>query len=211
MTDAPTLTTYSAFQRAFDHFNAELFDGRLPPCLITLRGGKKCYGYFSPKRFAHAQDGTTDEIAMNPAQLLTRPLADVLSTLVHEMTHLEHEHFGEPPRRAYHNRAWGELMERVGLIPSNTGQPGGKKTGAQMSHYIEAGGRFAVSCERLLATGFRIDWTERPGDDKPTKSGKRAKYECPDCGASAWGKFGLNIVCGECQSQMECTTAEEED
>jgi hypothetical protein len=24
-------------QQAYDHFNAALFDGKLPPCLITLR------------------------------------------------------------------------------------------------------------------------------------------------------------------------------
>jgi hypothetical protein len=27
-------------------------------------------------------------------------------------------------------------MESIGLVPSNTGLPGGKRTGQQMTHYI---------------------------------------------------------------------------
>lgn len=208
--NAPTPSTYNAFQAAYDHFNRELFEGRLPPCLITLRGGKKCYGYFSPSRFRTAGGETTDEIAMNPSQLLTSPLAETLSTLVHEMTHLEHEHFGKPPRRAYHNRAWADLMERVGLIPSDTGQPGGRKTGQHMSHYIQEAGPFALSFARLEAAGFRLDWTEAPGEEKTTKSGKRAKYECEHCGAAAWGKAGLNLMCGDCHEPMTCDAPEAE-
>ena len=33
----PTPDTYEAFQTAFDHFNADLFEGKLSPCLITLQ------------------------------------------------------------------------------------------------------------------------------------------------------------------------------
>ncbi|CAH5543468.1 hypothetical protein AI2839V1_4741 (plasmid) [Enterobacter cloacae] len=32
----PTLQAYDELQRAYDHFNNELFDGVLPDCLITL-------------------------------------------------------------------------------------------------------------------------------------------------------------------------------
>ena len=33
---APTGHVGDALQRAFDHFNAKLFDNRLPPCIILL-------------------------------------------------------------------------------------------------------------------------------------------------------------------------------
>jgi hypothetical protein len=39
-------------------------------------------------------------------------------------------------RGGYHDRVWGAKMEEVGLMPSNTGLPGGKKNGQQMTHYI---------------------------------------------------------------------------
>ena len=40
------------------------------------------------------------------------------------MTHLEQAHFGKPSRNGYHNKEWADLMERVGLMPSDTGAPG---------------------------------------------------------------------------------------
>lgn len=45
----PTTTAYSELQQAFDHFNMELFEGLLPPCLITLQRKKRTMGYFSTR------------------------------------------------------------------------------------------------------------------------------------------------------------------
>jgi hypothetical protein len=59
------------------------------------------------------------------------------------MVHQEQDHFGKPSRNGYHNKGWGLLMERVGLMPSSTGKPGGKRTGQKVSHYILADGPFA--------------------------------------------------------------------
>jgi hypothetical protein len=51
----------------------------------------------------------------------------VLSTLVHEQAHLWQHHFGKPGRGRYHNREWAAKMVEIGLIPSATGEPGGKQ------------------------------------------------------------------------------------
>ncbi len=64
----PTREAYDEFQLAFDHYNRELFDGRLPVCLITLQREKRAYGYFSSQRFGHRKSmQKTDEIAINPS------------------------------------------------------------------------------------------------------------------------------------------------
>jgi predicted SprT family Zn-dependent metalloprotease len=83
---------------------------------------------------------TVDEIAMNPVYFSIRTIKATLSTLVHEMVHQWQFHFGEPGRRGYHNKQWAARMERVGLMPSDTGEPGGRKVGQSMTHYIIAGG-----------------------------------------------------------------------
>jgi len=57
------------------------------------------------------------------------------------MCHLEQHHFGKPSG-AYHNKEWAKMMHAVGLMPSNTGKPGGKQTGQTVSHYIVTGGPF---------------------------------------------------------------------
>jgi hypothetical protein len=47
----PTPEAYMELQQAYDHFNAAFFDGKLPPCLITLRAQQsRSYGYFAPDR-----------------------------------------------------------------------------------------------------------------------------------------------------------------
>ena len=92
----PTSATYPPLQRAYDHFDARLFQNRLPPCLLTLRNHGSAHGYYSPRRFATAEGEVSDEIALNPRDIRTRPLIDEMATLVHEMVHLAQHHFGKP-------------------------------------------------------------------------------------------------------------------
>src|ERR1700743_3451365 len=101
----PTRTTYQGLTEAYDFFNTRLFGGRLPRCLITMQRQKKAYGYFAGGRFGTV-DGAeiTDEIALTPAHFRSRTTEESLSTLVHEMTHLEQHHFGKPTRNGYHNK-----------------------------------------------------------------------------------------------------------
>jgi ribosomal protein S27AE len=201
----PTEAAYAELKLAYAFFNAELFDGRLPPCLITLQRSARSYGYFSPERFGAQSGDVTDEIAMNPQHFASRDTRSVLSTLVHEMVHLWQEHFGKPPRRAYHDRQWAAMMRNVGLIPTSTGKEGGKQTGAHMTHLIEKGGEFDRACGRLLARGFAITWADRAGEGEkePKRSGHRQKYTCPGCELNAWAKHDARIVCGECNEIME--------
>jgi len=63
-----TPTEYRAFQEAYDFFNAELFDGGLPPVLVTLQRHAKAKGYFVPERFTgRIDDAAAHKLAMNPA------------------------------------------------------------------------------------------------------------------------------------------------
>ena len=102
---------------------------------------------------------------MNPDYFGGRSLADTLSTLVHEMVHVwQHYAPVKKCRGGYHDRVWGAKMEEVGLMPSNTGLPGGKKNGQQMTHYIIRGGRFQKAVYDLLKNGFSISWYDRWSD-----------------------------------------------
>lgn len=157
----PTHQTYSELQHAYDHFNQALFGGQLPSCLITLQREKRSYGYFSSKRFSNAAGMFTDEIAMNPTYFAVVPLVETMQTLVHEMCHLWQHHFGEPGRGRYHNEEWATKMEQIGLMPSSTGKPGGKRTGDHVADYAVADGPFLKACAALLTQSFRISWYDR--------------------------------------------------
>jgi predicted SprT family Zn-dependent metalloprotease len=196
----PTKQTYSEFQKAYDVFNRRLFKGKLPACLITLQRERAAYGYFSGDRFESRNGETTDEIALNPVKFKTQPIEEVLSTLVHEMVHLWQHHFGKPGRGRYHNREWAEKMEEVGLCPSHTGKPGGKKTGDHMSDYIVKGGRFDKVTAELLRQGYSVSWMDR--FDRQRAGGNRSnreKYTCRKCGLNAWARPGAKLMCGECK------------
>jgi predicted SprT family Zn-dependent metalloprotease len=104
----PTRITYAALVDFYAHFNSRLFESRLPYCLVTLQRRGRYYGYFAGARFGErGSDSVTDEIALNPKYFKNKTVTAILSTLVHEMTHLEQHHFGKPSRGGYHNKAWG--------------------------------------------------------------------------------------------------------
>jgi predicted SprT family Zn-dependent metalloprotease len=207
MTTTPTRRTYASLEKAYDYFNRKLFSGELPPCLITMQRHKGAYGYFSGERFGSLSDPkeVTDEIALNPNHFRQRTPTEILSTLVHEMAHLWQHHFGKPSRRTYHNKEWGSKMREVGLIPSDTGQPGGKETGQQMTHYVEASGRFEKACKVYLETAEAILYHDRAGDEqtRKKKAASKTKYSCPECGQNAWAKPEANLICGDCNEPME--------
>ncbi|CAH2802842.1 MAG: zinc metalloproteinase Mpr protein [uncultured Paraburkholderia sp.] len=163
----PTPEAYAELQQAFEHFNRALFGAELPHCLITLQRERRTFGYFSGVRFVRRSGERTDEIATNPSYFAIRSVRDTLSTLAHEMVHAWQAHFGKPGRRGYHNKEWAAKMEEVGLMPTSTGEPGGKKIGEHMTHYIVAGGRFDHSCAELLTREFTLSWLDRFPPERP--------------------------------------------
>lgn len=157
----PTSETYAELQLVYDRFNRDLFDNQLPACLLTLQREKQTCGYFSPDRFGNREGRLIDEIALNPCLFAITPLVETLATIAHEMCHLWQKHFGEPGRGRYHNKEWGDKLESIGLMPSDTGRPGGKRTGDRMADYPIAGGRFLQVCAGLVTEDFRISWHDR--------------------------------------------------
>lgn len=172
----PTIEAYSEIQAAFDHFNETLFNSELAPPLFTFQRERRTYGYCSRQRFVSRSNGEfVDEIAINPSYFAIRSIRDTLSTLVHEMVHQWQNKYGKPGRRGYHNKEWAEKMELIGLMPSNNGEPGGKKTGEQMTHYIICGASFDLSCEALLTTEFTLSWLDRYPAERPALSEPAAR------------------------------------
>ena len=106
------------FQEAFDFFNEQLFRNRLPQVIITTQRHRGAYGFFCPKSYIQRsfdEDGDmlvpeyqVHEISIMPDNMYGRPDREVLSTLVHEMCHLQQQEQGKPSRNGYHNKQWGD-------------------------------------------------------------------------------------------------------
>ncbi|MFL5252995.1 MAG: SprT-like domain-containing protein [Rhodopila sp.] len=207
----PTQRTYKTLDDAYRFFNERLFKGRLPGCLITMQRKKGTKGYFSSEKFSLADNSSvTDEIALNPATFRDCTAEDILSTLVHEMAHLEQHHFGKPARGRYHNEEWAQLMMRVGLVPSDTGLPGGKQVGQRVTHYIDPAGPFAAACAELLTTGFDPLYGDAVTDTaaQKKKAQSKTKYTCPQCSLNCWAKPDAGLGCIECRAAMQVEGSE---
>jgi hypothetical protein len=206
----PTLEQFAKYQAAYDYFNKRLFGGKLQPCLLVFRDGKKkkncvTLGHFAWDRWANSAGEVCHEISLNP-ETLRRPLIETMSTLVHEMVHQWQQDHGDPPRGGYHDKQWAGKMVEVGLIPSDTGEPGGKQTGQRMTHYVQKGGAFDAAF-KAMPDSIALPWTTGEsvllaGKSKEPASRNKIKYTCPGCDANVWGKPDLHVACCDCEEEF---------
>ena len=207
VTEALTITgqTYKTLDEAWSWFNTALFGGQLPGCLLTLARRANSKGYFSPERFGlRTGTGMAHELALNPDTFAGRSDTEILSTLVHEMTHCWQNAHGTPSRRGYHNREWADKMQEIGLIPSDTGEVGGKMVGQHVTHYIAPDGPFAHWATRWQQEGYVLLWQSAAPEPLPAKTGtnSKTKYTCPNCELNAWAKPDVHLLCGDCALPM---------
>lgn len=197
-----TTEQYVNFDFAFRFLNARLFEGSLPRCLITLQRKHGVGGYFAPDRFIQRDDDQPiSEIALNPSEFAQSTEKRILSIIGHEMCHLWQKEFGSVGRPKYHNLEWAKKMMSIGLVPSDTGQEGGKITGDRMNHYIRAGAPFDLACDELLRMGSIVHFIEQVHPNPVERNRKRtskSKYVCETCDLAVWGKPGLRVRCDRC-------------
>jgi hypothetical protein len=207
----PTETVCVELQSLFDIFNRELFAGELPDCMLTVDiACRAALGYFRPHAFRNARGEVVDQVSLNPEHTISRPMRQVASTVAHELAHQwVHRCLGKRIT-GYHCKAWGRKMKAIGLMPSNTGQPGGKQTGYQMTHYAIPGGKFMGVVAALEVQGFAITWGRfqqaldaagKPPVQDDTSKGK-VKLACPQCRQVCWGAPTLDLICGKDRCRM---------
>lgn len=166
MTDhIPTSDAYRPLQVAFDHFNAELFEGvlgkRIAQVLFTYQRQKNTAGYLSSNRFGNRAGALVHELAVNPEYFAIVPLTEILQTVAHEMVHAFQAEHGGAGRANYHNKHFAGLMKKIGLMPSETGRPGGAEVGQRMAEYVIPGGPFEMAVRKLMANDFALIWYDR--------------------------------------------------
>jgi hypothetical protein len=193
----PTADQFGAYGLAFDYFNSALFGGCLPRCILNFSRRARSNAFFGPDWWSRG-DQYTHEISLNPDGL-NRPLLVSMSGLVHEMVHEWQHHFGKPSRRGYHNAEWADKMEEIGLMPAEGDQPGGRRTGQGIGHYVIKGGAFDKAFQ-AMPPEYQLPWISGQ-PDRPKRADK-VKYTCVPCKVSVWGKAGLHIICGDCRGDF---------
>ena len=216
--DDTTSRQFVAIENARNYFNEHIFlkvfGKSLGPVMLRPARHGSAYGYY--RHFGWSDDGLNPvpEISLCPRGLHRTPM-EVFSTLLHELCHQYQYEFGKPGRGRYHNQEFAAIMASVGLICSDTGDPGGRQTGDHMTHYIDPNGLYAevfqsMPEECLLPFKLLFDndtfLLGKPyksvGLSKIELSKIKTKYTCLGCGAAVWGRPALDLSCNPCKQVM---------
>ena len=191
----------------FDYFNHVLFNNELPPCMVRFEKERTALGMYHPvgsdiywhrKVKGKKEYQEIPDITLNHRTHRGLALIETLATLVHEMAHhWEHTIFtevsGKEIKGGYHTANWAQKMESVGLVPSATALPGGKKTGRKCSHYIKGhkdddspkvGDQGFLQAFKYMPKTWVLPWNvdvalNLKPKKKPTNKNK-VKYICPE-------------------------------
>jgi hypothetical protein len=185
---------------AFDVLNKEYFESTLTKPLITIQSTPGTFGHYTTYDAwtAPRQGKGFREINLG-AESLGRPTANVIATLVHEMTHMYCDQNGikDTSRNGtYHNSRFKQEAEKRGLSIEYD-----KRIGWSITQPTK---ELRSLCARQHWNGkltAHRSWT--PKDPKEPKPSSTRKYICPCCGNSVRATKAVNIICGDCQETMQ--------
>ena len=131
------------------------------------------------------------------AEYFTRPTANWVATLIHEMTHLYcHINKLEDTSNGnrYHNRRFKIEAEKRGLIIEKEDVIGWSVTSpsADLIEFVKTLEIDEDKFKYFRDTKFEMS--------KPTP---KKRYVCPICGIQVQAKKEINVVCGDCMKRMD--------
>lgn len=219
--NSPTAELYADFDFIRHYLTDRHFAGSMPPCVVTFNRRPRGIAYIGADTFENIVGETAHELSFNIAKLRQHDDRFAMSVVacalvgVWRQTHGPRGKGNRPPTKGYCDRSMASKMEEIGLVPSDTGTPDGKKrTGYGISYYIAEGGPFDLDARELLATGFRIRWRDHPSqlpriehdeassEGAPQKKATRVRFECPECEQLAWAKATAVLECGVCHCAL---------
>jgi hypothetical protein len=115
--------TLAELHKAFDLYNDEFFEGKLPQVVITIQsqGKRNAYGWISvAKVWSDGAGAELHEINISAEHIGSRDnkMVDVLQTLLHEMIHLyalENDIQDVSRNGSYHNKKFKANAEAHGM------------------------------------------------------------------------------------------------
>ena len=211
------LTSYNRvagyLNKIFDLLNEEFFENELSRPTITIQSTPRAYGHFSLREDTWVSKlGGTHEINIG-AGTLSRPIEEVVSTLLHEMVHYYNYERGIQDcsrGNTYHNRKFREEAERRGLNVEHSDKYGWSHTSPSdlLLDFVLENDLSDILINRNEFSGFQMGGTGTHNGTPITPTAKKSssrKYICPCCGTSIRATKKVNIGCLDCGVPMiEC-------
>ena len=208
------LTSYNRvagyLNKVFDLLNREFFEGVLSRPTITIQSTPKAYGHFSLREDTWVSKlGGTHEINIG-AGTLSRPIEEVVATLLHEMVHYHNYVCGIQDcsrGNTYHNKRFKAAAEARGLIVDHSDKYGWSHTspGDSLLQFCLDNDLTDILINRNEFCGYRVTGTgthSGTATTLPPKTSSTRKYLCPCCGNSVRATKAVNIACLDCAEQM---------
>ena len=211
------LTSYNRvagyLNKIFDLLNEEFFENELSRPTITIQSTPRAYGHFSLREDTWVSKlGGTHEINIG-AGTLSRPIEEVVSTLLHEMVHYYNYERGVQDcsrGNTYHNRKFREEAERRGLNVEHSDKYGWSHTSPSdlLLDFVLENDLSDILINRNEFSGFQMGGTGTHSGTPITPTAKKSssrKYICPCFGTSIRATKKVNIGCLDCGVPMiEC-------
>lgn len=208
-------------EKMYREINADSFGGMLEMPIITIQSTPGAYGHVTTRRTWKRKDESAFELNIS-ADWLTRPIENVVATLIHEMVHIYHlmNDIQDCSRGgSYHNRKFRDEAEKHMLKIDKDERYGWtitsptdelleyimeKDWGDILSGKSPLWGLFGGASGGSQGGKGAGEGNTPPADVQPRKSNSR-RYKCPSCGAIVRATRDLRIICGDCNVEFELT------
>ena len=209
------LTTYNRaagyLNQIFDLLNARYFEGALSRPIITIQSTPKAYGHYTLYD-AWSVDGEKGMREINiGAGTLSRPIENVVATLLHEMCHYWNDKSGVKDcsrGNTYHNKHFRDLAAACDLNVACHPTYGWSITSPtdELFAFCVENGLTEIRLCRLDLTAAGISGTGTHAGTftigGAAKKSSTRKYICPCCGMSVRATKAVNIACLDCDETM---------
>lgn len=199
--------------RIYNLLNEQFFESALSKPVITIQSTPLAYGHVTCSKVWKTESGESAFELNVGAGTLNRPIEEMVSTLVHEMVHIYNLENGIQDcsrGNTYHNKKFKNEAEKRGLIIEHS-----EKYGWTITKPSERIIDFCLINELCEIALYREDnITPRSaggaGKSKTGKSGNKGKsstrkYICPCCGMSIRATKQVNVMCMDCNKQLQET------
>ena len=195
--------------KIFALLNETYFENALSKPVITIQSTPRAYGHVTVGKVWDSDGERRHELNIG-AGTLTRPIENIVATMLHEMVHLYNLQRGVQDCSrggSYHNTKFRDEATKRDLIIEKHEKYGWTLTPPSDNLIMWCLDRDLIEIQVNRSEGFALvppsggkngTPTITPTTGKATKPSSTRKYVCPCCGASVRATREISLICGEC-------------